>query len=543
MALEYAAAFANAEGGVIVFGVSDRVRGRAHAIHGAHGYDLDIWRRSIFEGTMPKITTEVGELAVPEGTGRLLVVRVLRGTEPPYGTSQGIYKVRVGKNNQPLDPQRFRQARVTTGAIDWSAQPAHGVSRLDLDPLEIERARTCLRRAQPGSDLLRLDEDAFLIALGVVRGGAVTNTGLLLVGRQTVLADHCPQHQVHYVLQPSDTDVARNDSWNDGLLAILDRIEAAFTGPANPEHELSMGFVKLRVPAFPVGVVREAVLNAVTHRDYSDPGEVLLRQRREELVITSPGGFLAGITPDNILRCEPVSRNRLLAEAFEKLRLVERAGIGRNRIYMPLLSYGKRPPRYETDGSRVVLHIYDGAFDERMAILVAQWNADGRDIGLDALLVLSHLRTHAFIQTSDSAELLQLDKDAALAVLDRLAQPQTGILERLGRTRSATFHLTKRLATDLLGKASYTRSRGVDSLRYGELVRLFVVDHGSITPKECRELLGLGASRSAMTEAWRLLSSWSAVDGFLMREGNPPRVRYRLRVRGVTADVTGRIRP
>ncbi|MFL6233861.1 MAG: ATP-binding protein [Thermoanaerobaculia bacterium] len=71
-----------------------------------------------------------------------------------------------------------------------------------------------------------------------------------------------------------------------------------------------------------------------------------------------------------LLRHEPVSRNRTLAEAFEKLRLVERAGIGRRRIFETMLAYGNRIPEYEADG-RVTLRIFDGGFDERTAALVA----------------------------------------------------------------------------------------------------------------------------------------------------------------------------
>ena len=125
----------------------------------------------------------------------------------------------------------------------------------------------------------------------------------------------------------------------------------------------------------------------MTHRDYSNPGEVLIRHTRRELVVTSPGGFLADITPHNILRHEPISRNRTLAEAFEKLRLVERAGIGRRRIFIPLLSFGKRVPQYETDGTRVTLRIFDGSVDERLATLIAKWRNQGRDIDLDGLLL------------------------------------------------------------------------------------------------------------------------------------------------------------
>ncbi|MFL6233862.1 MAG: hypothetical protein ACJ76N_12070 [Thermoanaerobaculia bacterium] len=93
-------------------------------------------------------------------------------------------------------------------------------------------------------------------------------------------------------------------------------------------------------------------------------------------------------------------------------------------------------------------------------------------MGLDGLLILSFLRGHAFVDTLSAADLLQLPREEARAALDRLAQPGTGFLERKGGTRAATFHLTKGVARDLLGKASYTRTRGLDPIRYAEMVRL-----------------------------------------------------------------------
>ena len=89
VAVEYAACFANGEGGVIVFGVADRTLGRAKAIHGATGYDLDTWRRGIFDSTRPNLTVEVEELRVPEGTGRLLVVRVPAASIRRMGRRRG----------------------------------------------------------------------------------------------------------------------------------------------------------------------------------------------------------------------------------------------------------------------------------------------------------------------------------------------------------------------------------------------------------------------------------------------------------------------
>src|SRR6266516_2504260 len=216
----------------------------------------------------------------------------------------------------PMDAHSFARAQVSTGAVDWSGGPAEGACVEDLDPVELARARNVLRRFKPQSELLKIDNATFLNALGAVRNGRVTRTGLLLFGREELISALCPQHQVHYVYQVSETQVSRNDSFRAGVLQILERIEQAFTGPANPEQEVSVGLFKLRIPAYHVEVVREAVLNAVTHRDYSDPGEVLIRHTAQELVLTSPGGFIAGITPQNILRHEPAARNRTLAEAI-----------------------------------------------------------------------------------------------------------------------------------------------------------------------------------------------------------------------------------
>lgn len=524
-AVEYTACFANADGGVIVFGVSDRVIGRA-AIHGAAGYDLNVWRRGIFAAVRPNLIVEVDELDVPEGTGKLLVVRVPKGSSPPYGTADGLFKVRVDKNCMPLDPQEFQRIRIRSGSLDWSGEAAENVNTSDLDPVEAARARNMLARVRPGSELLKLPDREFHIGLGAIRDGRVTNAGLLLFGQEKAIAAVCPQHQVHYVHQASDVHVTRNDSFRFGLLQILERIEQAFTGPANPEQELSVGLHKLRIPAFPVDVVREAVLNAVVHRSYVDPGEVLVRHTKKELVVTSPGGFIAGITPLNILRHEPASRNRTLSEAMEKLGLVERAGIGRRRIFESLLSYGKREPKYEGGKSQVTLRIFDGSFDERMARLVATWKGQGRDIDLDGLLILSYLREYTFLDTSAAADLLQLDRESAKGVLDQLAMPKSGILERRGRTRAATYHLNKAVAKDLLGKAGYTRIKGLNPIRYAEMVKSFLADHGSITPAECRELLGLGESQSARVEVSRYLTRWTRPGGFLRRQGNPPRVRY-----------------
>lgn len=530
-ACEYASCFANARGGVLVFGVADRVRGRSQAVVGAAGYDLDAFRRAIFDNTRPSIEAEIEELPVPEGTGRLLVVRIPEGASKPYGTSSGLFKQRIGKNCMPLDPDVFQRAQVSTAAVDWSGAPAVGVRLGDLDPLQIERARQVLRSKAPSSALIGLSGLEFLQGLEAVRNGDVTHTGLILFGRKDVLSRNCPQAQFHYVLHEGETDVARNDIDRLPLLEAVERIEQIFQGPLNPEREIDVGLFKLRIPSYPLEGVREAVLNALTHRDYQHPGEILIRHAKQELVVTSPGGFIAGITPENILRHEPVARNRTLANALVKLRLVESSGIGRKRIFRSALVYGKRRPEYSSDGSAVTLRMFNQAVHGALAGIVARLDAQGAEVSLDHLLVMDALRDQDFIDTLRAAEVLQLPRDDARRVLESMCHPPLGLIERRGHTATATFHLAKGIARELKGKAAYTRTRGLNPVRYAELVREYLKDHQRITNRDLRELLGLGDSPTAQVEASRYFKKWIQPDGFLDKQGAGNKISYVLRRR------------
>jgi len=529
LACEYACCFANGAGGVVVFGVADKVRGRRQAIHGAKGYDLNAFRYGIFNGTRPGIEALVEEIAVPEGTGKILVMRVPEGAHKPYGTTAGLYKQRVGKNCMALDPVVFQRAQISSAAVDWSGAPAIGLGLQDLDPLQIERARQILRSKAPSSGLLELSEIEFLQGLEAVRDGRVTHAGMLLFARREVLARYCPQAQFHYVFHDSETTVARNDIDRLPLLEVVERMEHVFVGPLNPEREIELGLFKLRIPQFPIEGVREAVLNALTHRDYQNPGEILLRHSVKELVVTSPGGFVDGITPDNILRHEAVPRNRTLANALVKLRLVESSGIGRKRIFRSALVYGKRRPEYSTDGFSVTLRIFNQGAHEALAALIARLDAQGADVGLDELLVLDALRSQDFIDVSEAARVLQTSREDARRVLDGMSLPALALIERRGHTASATFYLAKGIAKELKGKAAYTKTRGLNPVRYAEMVREYLRDHQTIRNRELRELLGLGDSPSAQVEASRYFKKWSEAEGFLDQHGNGNSKFYTLR--------------
>jgi len=98
------------------------------------------------------------------------------------------------------------------------------------------------------------------------------------------------------------------------------------------------------VAAYSQTAFREALANALIHRDYTRPGAVLVQWSQDQLEIASPGGFPSGIRLDNLLVVPPHPRSPLLADAFKRAGLVERTGRGINRMFAEQLSVGRPAP-------------------------------------------------------------------------------------------------------------------------------------------------------------------------------------------------------
>ena len=420
-------------------------------------------------------------------------------------------------------------ARKTTGrgnsleAPDWSAQPAEGLTTADLDPAETARLRATLEETGRQA-LADLDDENLLRRLGGLVDTNLTRAAALLVGRADRLRRLFPQHEVIYLYEPDDTEIAFREDLKAPLLYLVSRLRELVQHPGrNPVSTLRVGLRHLQVPAFPEEVFREALLNALIHRDYRLPGSVYVHHRPAEMTISNPGGFVGGITPKNILHHEPVARNRLLAEMCQAVGLVERAGIGRRRIFIPCLTFGKRPPLYTADRHSVTLTIFDGSFDAGLARWIAEERERGRSFDLVALLLIAHLKEHPEVSLAEAARLCQLPPPAMRRRLEHLTRQSAPWLERRGSGENARYHLSRAAQRALIARKAFVIVRGIDRVRWPEMVRAFVRENGSIDNAQCRELLGLGGSRSARARASQLLRKWSEPGGFLRRIGTGPR--------------------
>ncbi len=487
--------FANAEGGRLLLGVNDEGN-----VVGCRSYDIPHLLSSTYRVTEPSLTVDIEEIDTLQGT--VLVVSV-PCTPFVHATSGGVYRKRVGRECLPMSPQDVIAQQAERATLDYSASPlsqAHYPDDVDPQALDRLRAEIALRSPalsrQTDLDLLRslrlLVDDADKRRPVDGTSGEeprLTVAGGLLLGRTETLRRDLPQSEVAYFRQRTDTDIRLSERFYLPLPMLLDRLEELIEAD-NEVHSFLLGLQRIDVLQFPQPVYREAILNAVVHRNYGLPGNVIVRHFPDRLEVMSPGGFPTGVRPTNILR-QVVSRNQLLAETLQRIGYVERAGYGVDMMYEQMLRLGKEPPLFISDEQSVRVVIRDTDFDEPFVAFVQQRLRAENSPDLEQLLVLRHLQHHVELDLATAAEMLQRGEGEADEVLEGLVQEE--LLNRVGTGEAAAYQLTVEMAEQLqvptLGRLLTPAEQEARVLEY-------VQERGQITNRECRQLCGLSPDQA-----------------------------------------------
>jgi len=481
---DLAVCFANQRGGCVLVGIADRVKGRDKAIVGVGDVSFRGLERDVYSSTEPHILIEIDEMQIPEG--RLLAAHIPKGI-PPHTTSAGLATIRIGDSCQPLTGTNLARMIASSGEVDLSAAPIEGVKLTDLDPAAMKRGRELLR-AQPGlASLADSDDGPLLEALSLANDSELSQAALLLFGKESAIARFLPQHEVTILRHVSTTRYDQRGDLRGPLLLEFDAIEDSLAAATSLRTVQPRGFAQLEIPTLSWEVAREAILNAVAHRDYFLRQGIIVAIHQDQVEITSPGGFLDGISPANVLRHPPIHRNELLARALQRLGLVNRVGLGVDRIFEGLLRSGARPPTYMADEISVSLTLPLGGSDEFAAWVVEQ-ERESDPLTLDDLIVLRRLVDVGSINREAASEQLQLNEiEAANHLADMRGR---GLLVARGRGRAASYSLPRPLSERLRGKGVTDADRPLEvegvRLRILELLK----ERGKLTNAEIRAFSG-----------------------------------------------------
>ncbi|HJK93564.1 MAG TPA: putative DNA binding domain-containing protein [Polyangiaceae bacterium LLY-WYZ-15_(1-7)] len=511
---------ANTEGGSIYLGVEDD--GRVTGLHPSHQNVVGL-PAMVANHTSPSVHVRVERL---EMEGRLVARIEVPKAREVVATSQGTMKRRrIGSDGRPecvpMLPGEISRRLSDLGAMDASAQPVSAATAADLDPVERARLRQFVDRFHGERALLDLSDGELDGALGLVDAttGLPTLAGLLLLGRDEAIRRLVPTHEVAFQVLEGE-EVRYNEFSRAPLLRVVEWIETQFKA-RNREKELQVGLFRVGVPRVDLQAFREAVANALVHRDYTRLGAVHVKLDDEELTLSNPGGFVEGVSPQNILTTPPRPRNPVLADAFKRIGLAERTGRGVDLIYRQVLRFGRPAPDYSrSDATTVVLRLPAADTDLQFirAILEAERRA-GAALPIESLIVLSRLREVRRMTTAELAEAMQRPVDDARRKLGRLVE--AGLIERRGNTKARTYMLARDFYAEEGAKAEYTRQVGLDRARQEELVLNHAAHHGSVARKDVLELCRTLTPDQATQLLARLVR-----DGRLRREGVRRWARY-----------------
>lgn len=526
--VEAVVCLANAEGGELWLGVEDD--GTPTGLHAEHQHLAGLGGL-VAARTSPSVAV----IVTPISLGGVNVARIaVPKAHAEVATSGGVYLRRRIKQDgtpecAPMLPHDRASRAAHFGLADASAQPVAGAALTDLDPLERERLRQSVQQYGGDRVLLDLDDEALDGALGLTARQAdgarlPTLTGLLLVGREQSLRDLLPTHEFAFQVLAREA-VGFNEFRRFPLLKALDWLETNFR-PYNPEGEIQVGLFRVPVPKVDLGAFREAVANALVHRDYHRLGAVHVRLDDDGLTISNPGGLVDGVTLANLLTTEPRPRNRALADAMKRVGVVERSGRGVDKIYRGMLRFGRPEPDYRrTDAQSVVLRLATVDADEAfLKLVVAEEGRRGTALPIDSLIALAALRELKRLTTEELAVHIQRDPAQAKRTLEALLE--AGLVQAHGTAKGRTYTLPPGVYQADGDKAAYTRQAGFSALQHEQLVLNYVRQHGTIRRSEVVDLCRLTAPQA------RDLLKRLKTTGRLMQQGERRGAHYTLAERG-----------
>ena len=438
---EYAVGIGNAGGGWLILGVSDRRPRQVLPLPAPQDEDLARIRESVADAT--QIHIEIETLTTTDGA--VLAIRIPpRPRGVPFHAQTGKYLIRLGEGLRGMTLSEIDAIRREAG-IELTSYAIMGSPADMLSASGMEELRRLMTEAGAAADLIRLSDLDLLRSLGILAGdGSLLLAGLLLAGKPEAVREHLPHARWQFRRMKSDTDYDQAEDGTDCLPIALKRLRE-LVGANNPIVTIPGVLVHPEFPRYPALALRELIVNALAHRDYEVPGAVTLKLYPNRLELSNPGGFVGGVTAQNILHHPSSPRYPVMFQALARMRLANAANLGVPRVFRDLLSEGKEPPSYWN--SRQAIRVTIKGQETKREFLELIQHYPGLDV--DDLLVTHFLTRHREITARIVAERCQRSMEDAREILSRLVA-EWKILEAGGGAGRGRYYRLSRPAYELL---------------------------------------------------------------------------------------------
>jgi ATP-dependent DNA helicase RecG len=421
--LETSGAFANTKGGVILIGISDRGEIRGIQI----GKEtLRDWANQISQSTEPRIIPEI-EIGTIDGKN-VVVIWIKEFPIKPVSVKGRCFR-RVGNSNRVVQTHEIVEMHLQSTGMSWDRLPVTNalIDEIDLEKVKqyIESARDAGRRKISGGE----KPLQILEKLEVIKDGKVTWAAILLFYKypQRFLSQaviHCGKFK--------EETIVVDDRMIEGT--VIEQIEEALNFI---RKNINVKFVMTGKPArqevwdYPLEALREAVINAICHRDYTVPSNTEVRIYDDELIVWNPGGLPLGLTVEDLFKPHPsVLRNKGIGGVFYDMGLIEQWGSGIEKMRKACIKAGIPEPKFEEhQGFRVIFRkdIYTEEYLFKKGLNQRQIKA------------VMYVKQKGKITNREYREMFNIKNRMALIDLSGLCEKQ--ILTRVGKTGRGTEYI------------------------------------------------------------------------------------------------------
>jgi ATP-dependent DNA helicase RecG len=444
--LGYVTAFCNEGGGMLVLGVDDKY---PHTVVGSN------FAEGNEGGLADKIYTDINIRVITEtlfeSDKRVLIIHVPTRPVGKLMKFESVPLMRIGESLREMSDAEMLKI-LSEQEPDFSATICEELTIDDLDIASILILKERYAFKQNNNTFSSLPVDQVLSDLDLSRNGKLTYAALILLGKDDALKKLLPQNSINLEFRVNKDSIHFDDrlilshSFFKNIDLLWDHINLR-----NGKFPIQQGPYIFDIPFLNEEVVREAVHNAIVHRNYRLQSEIVIKQSDKSLDIISPGSFPLGVTVENILTVNSTPRNRLLADILLKTGIVERSGQGVDKLFKNTIQEAKGSPDYlQSDNFQVHLHIPTIVQDKAFVLFIEYIQKElVVNLSLIEVLTLEKIR-----QRTDKSE---LDKDAVRSLLEK------NLIEPIGRTNTKGYMLSKVYYTFSNQPAAYTKQKDPDA--------------------------------------------------------------------------------
>ncbi|AEC51943.1 hypothetical protein PNA2_1027 [Pyrococcus sp. NA2] len=412
-------AFANTDGGILLLGVSND--GKVFGFSG----DLDSLARSIRHNLRINPSIKVEEI----GGKKVVIIDVSKSPVPI--SFKGRYYKRVGAQTVEMGWEDLQRFFLQKSGITWDSLP----SSATLEDLDEETIRKFVHMARNRLPYINENEDveSILDKLGLLEDGKITNAALLLFGKEP--QRYYIQAKVRIGRFKDPITIIDDKEIGGNLFTQVEEVMKVIMSHIGVRYEFEGELRRKEIWDYPLDALREAIINALIHRDYTDPSNVQIKIFDDSIWIWNPGELPPGIVIEDLKKETHPSklRNPKIAQVFYYAGLIERWGTGTFKIVRLCLENGLPEPEFREEAGGFVVLLRKDIYTEDYL----------RKLGLNdrQIRAVLYVKKKGRISNKEYQGLFGVSKPTASRELDSLVKK--GILKRVGVTGRGTYYMLK----------------------------------------------------------------------------------------------------